>query len=60
MCQRSFMLSAVVRSVINVIKVINRIFHKHTKLAIMAILASQALLHENKKTSVTKCYPSEH
>ena len=27
----------------------NRGFHKHTELTIMAILASEALLHENKK-----------
>ena len=32
-------------------------FHKYTTLAIMAILASEALLRENKKNPVTKCYP---
>ena len=32
-------------------------FHKRTTLAIMPILASEALLHENKKNPVTKCYP---
>ena len=33
----------------------NRVFRKLTKLAIMAILTSEALLHE--KNPVTKCYP---
>ena len=37
----------------------NRVFHKHTVLTIMAILASEAFLHENKKT-VINCYPSEY
>ena len=27
----------------------SRVFHKHTEMAIMTILASEALLHENKK-----------
>ena len=31
----------------------NRVFHKHT---ILAILASEALICENKKKSGTKCY----
>ena len=33
----------------------NRVFRKLTKLAIMAILASEALLRE--KNQVAKCYP---
>ena len=33
----------------------NQVFRKLTKLAIMAILASEALLHE--KNPVAKCYP---
>ena len=33
-------------------------FYKHTALAIMPILASEALLCENKKYSVIKCYPN--
>ena len=34
------------------------VFTKYTKLAIMPILASEALLRENKKNPVTKCCPS--
>ena len=37
-----------------------RVFSKCTRMAIMAILASEALFRENKKNSVTKCYPSEY
>ena len=37
-----------------------RVFHGHTELTKMTILASQALLCENKKKSATKCYPTEH
>ena len=36
---------------------LNRGFHKYTTLVIMPILASEALLRENKKNPVTKCYP---
>ena len=32
----------------------------HTKLTIMTILASEALLGENKKNPAAKCYPSGH
>ena len=32
-------------------------FHKHTRLAIMPILASEALLRENKKKSSDKMLP---
>ena len=37
-----------------------RVFHEHTELTKMTILASQALLYENKKKSATKCYLTEH
>ena len=33
-----------------------RVFHEHTELTKMTILALQALLRE-KKNSATKCYP---
>ena len=36
-----------------------RVFSKCTRMAIMPILASEALFHENKKISVTRC-PSEY
>ena len=35
-------------------------FRNQTKLPIMSILASEALLCKNKKYSVTKCYHSEY
>ena len=35
------------------------VFHEHTELTIVTILASEALLHENKKTS-SKMLPSEY
>ena len=38
----------------------NRVFSKCTRMAIMSILASEALFRESKKKSVTKCYPSEY
>ena len=38
---------------------INRIFHKRTKLAIMPIFVSDALLCKNKKNPVTKYYPDK-
>ena len=41
------------------LQAINRVFPKCTRMAIMPILASEALFCENKKKSVTKCYPSE-
>ena len=37
-----------------------RVFYKHKTLAIMPLFASEVLLCENKKNSVTKCYPSEY
>ena len=38
-----------------------RVFYKHITLVIIPILlASEALLRENKKIPVTKCYPSEY
>ena len=39
---------------------VNRVFSKCTRMAIMPILASEALIPENKKIPVTKCYPSEY
>ena len=37
-----------------------RVFHEHTELTIMIILASQAFLCENKTNPATKCYSTEH
>ena len=39
-----------------------RVFHEHTELAIMVILASEALRRKNqiKTHPSTKCYPIEH
>ena len=37
----------------------NRLFHKHTELTIMAILASEALPLKNTNPSI-KCYPGEY
>ena len=34
------------------------VFHKHPTLAIMPILAAEALLYKNKRNPVTKCYRS--
>ena len=36
---------------------VNRVFHKHTKMAIMVILVSEALLCETKETSSNKMLP---
>ena len=38
----------------------NPVFYEHTELTAMVILASGALLNENKKNPTAKCYPSEH
>ena len=39
----------------------SRVFHEHTELTIMAILASKSLLTwKPKKNPTTKCFPTEH